>query len=439
MSNRWNAPFLASLVLFGANALALSPAPAAAAGLTPDRGFGRNGRIVLPAYAAGRPQVVHQTATTDVGSLVVLSAIAPRGVKKFSGYHSPHERTKGVRFALASIRPNGTLRRMAGGRFWSPARSVGRNGVLMGVAFDEQGRVLLAYQADTSRNEPVLMRLRRNGSLDRGFGNGGRLRVKWPADELSKYWSFTALAFTPGGRIVLSRTFDGHLQTQILVLKPNGSPDTSFGREGGVELEGANYYGLKMPDSGGFKLHSSTWSAGTGFVSELLALDRSGRPDPSFGTNGKVSLPLVIHSSTTSPEGETLVLWESRTDTYEYDLIVRRLDETGKTIADTSPIYHVPDPGDAGFPDEAGGGFRATEQGFLYWWYAGYEDQGDYESELFYSRRALPEDDTIKSLETRGLGMLFGDVKFTDDGRRMYASGTIGKPLKRVVVKRYRT
>lgn len=432
---------IAPLAALALVVIAMMPPPVAAAGtgLSVDSGFGRNGRIVLPAYAAGRPQVVHATSTTEDGSLVVLSAIAPRGVKEFSGYHSPNERIKGVRFAMASIQPNGTVRRMAGGKRWSPARSVGKNGFLVDVAFDKFGRILLAYRTDANKTDPVLMRLKRDGSLDRAFGNGGRIRVEWPDEALSKHWGFDSFMVSPNGRIVLARSFEGHLDTQVFVLKSDGTPDTAFGDEGGLDLEGANYTNFEATKSGGLKLLSRTWSAATGSVGELLELNRRGRPKSSFGTNGRVSLPLEVLNFASSDTGETLVLWASRTGNYEFDVIVRRIDATGKTIADTSPIYHVPDSGDAGFPDDAGGGFRSTNRGFLYWWSAGYEDQGAYESELFFARRALPEDSTIRSLETKGLGMLFGGVDFTDDGRRMYASGTIGKPLKRVVVKRYRT
>lgn len=158
--------------------------------------------------------------------------------------------TGGYGFKLARLRANGTLDSSFGGD--------GQSGVdfndtvynQVGMARQpSDGKYLItgtisgySYAPDAT-TAVALARVRRNGELDRSFGNGGR--VVTPAGELRanddccETSGGHAVAVQADGKIVVggvaSTTFNGEWMRYLTVLRylPNGDLDTSFG-DGGI-------------------------------------------------------------------------------------------------------------------------------------------------------------------------------------------------------------
>ncbi len=129
-------------------------------------------------------------------------------------------------------RPNGEVIVLSGGALVSygangrPDASFGNNGQL---TRDAIRRVVIGSDHKLyvlwGNTERILERFNLDGTVDDGFGNGGRLRIERPFD------SGVGPAIDVEGRIYL---IDGHTAIRLL---PDGSPDPDFGSGGNGEVE----------------------------------------------------------------------------------------------------------------------------------------------------------------------------------------------------------
>jgi uncharacterized delta-60 repeat protein len=149
-------------------------------------------------------------------------------------------------------------------------------------------RIVLAGW-ELSREHTIVARLRPNGSLDQGFGDGGF--VEQPFQEFGMT-SLTGDAVLQGdGDIVVVGSAEHGFATARLL--PDGSLDQTLGGDGFAQTRfGANLTGLHDPDAAqavavdgsNIVAAGSTDFSHWGVVRYLADGDR----DPSFGTNGKV-------------------------------------------------------------------------------------------------------------------------------------------------------
>lgn len=238
-----------------AAALALLPTVAHAAGGDADASFGRSGSAVVefttePDDFSGAVEVLPQAD----GTLLAV------------GY-------AGDRIALVRMSRDGAV---------DPGTGVTLVGQDKDRAFtatvDEQGRTLL-YGRDLAFNA-VLLRALPDGSLDSGFGSGGR--ATFPTIPLSSVGD----VIVDGEVTYLSGSTSNDVGEPVgfVARVIGGALDSAFG-SGGVLTTGSYAAALLVQGSrllvGGGDASGAT----------VRAFDRTGAPDPSFGESGVRTLP----------------------------------------------------------------------------------------------------------------------------------------------------
>ena len=174
------------------------------------------------------------------------------------------------------------------------------------VAIQPDGKIVVAYGATPSRPVspgPVsfaLARFTANGSLDKTFGDGGKVRRR----SSSSPEDASAVAIQRDGKIVVAgtsaRDFD------VARYTSNGTPDTSFGTDGTVRTDiGSGSNGeanavVIQPDG---KIVVAGSSDGEFAIARYT---RGGELDPSFGTDGKV----LTHFQPSSHDAASAVVLE---------------------------------------------------------------------------------------------------------------------------------
>jgi len=186
--------------------------------------------------------------------------------------------------------------------------SFGTNGVVT-VVSDSSGTAVAAPSAMLVQPDgkilvvdgSEILRFTPGGSLDPGFGNGGR--VATPLDGDVSLGAGAALQ--PDGKIVVAgRIAVGPEQTDVLVMRlnPDGSPDRSFGSNGQVVTDPTGTapaarlgsFGDAVIVQSDGKILVGGWAARCAGRScsvlnaALLRYNSNGSPDPGFGNGGIV-------------------------------------------------------------------------------------------------------------------------------------------------------
>jgi uncharacterized delta-60 repeat protein len=209
---------------------------------------------------------------------------------------------------LVRLRANGSLDRSFGnnGRLDIPAEA---------VAVRPNGKILvLATEPATASGgtDAVLTQLLPDGSPDGSFGPSGEVAV----DLGNRYDEGTAMALLPDGKIMVAGVSGSRIESRFGVvigdavltrLRSDGSLDPSFGVEGRVTVSSASYpSALKLgPDS------TLYLQDGEAFY-RLFRLTADGAPDPTFGLDGAATIPwnwaLEGREKNFFPAGEWAVL-----------------------------------------------------------------------------------------------------------------------------------
>jgi uncharacterized delta-60 repeat protein len=146
----------------------------------------------------------------------------------------------------------------------------------------------------------AMVRVNVDGSLDTGFGSGGKLSLPVGAgiDVAS------SAVVLPDGRIVVAgNSRSGNLDNtdpdfSLVRLNADGTLDTSFGTGGKVVIHatpmGDRIYQVTMQTDGKLLIAGTSGTYGTGFDGEAFVgrLNENGTIDNTFGTNGFTKLPL---------------------------------------------------------------------------------------------------------------------------------------------------
>jgi uncharacterized delta-60 repeat protein len=140
------------------------------------------------------------------------------------------------------------------------------------------------------------VRLRRDGSLDSSFGNGGIATVAIGGSAIAN-----AVSIQPGdGKIVLAGTAlvspmagrPGHNEFAVARLNGNGAIDTSFGTSGTTTLSPpAAAWGMVRQSDGKFVLAGQEEYNGTSAYMAARVLP-DGAVDSGFGNGGIVTVPI---------------------------------------------------------------------------------------------------------------------------------------------------
>jgi uncharacterized delta-60 repeat protein len=121
------------------------------------------------------------------------------------------------------------------------------------------------------------------GDLDPTFGRGGRTLTRFPPGQLGT----SDMAIQPDGRILVS----GGDPFFVARYRPNGSLDPSFSADGRIHTD-FSYGGVLTSDA-----HGGVVVAGEASPQldnrvqwEVLRYDSTGRLDPSFGDDGRITI-----------------------------------------------------------------------------------------------------------------------------------------------------
>jgi uncharacterized delta-60 repeat protein len=210
----------------------------------PDRSFGDGGVVRTRLVANGRIANARAVARQPDGRLVVAAWYVDEESL------IPDPRTMKVGWVVARHRADGTLDPSFGeGGIVRDASPSALNVTSSDVAIQPDGKILVAGSWGTPPREgdlapgdtfAAVIRYRRDGSRDTGFGDGG-------IAGLADVRSGRAVAIQPDGRIVLGAYYEkpvrgrGRFDEAFALgrFRSDGRPDTSFGDGGYVLTRGA--------------------------------------------------------------------------------------------------------------------------------------------------------------------------------------------------------
>ena len=199
-------------------------------------------------------------------------------------------------FALARYSASGTLDPTFGtaGRVRT---GFGSPGEANGVAIQADGQVVAAGRTSAGSYDFALAQYTAEGSLDAGFGSGGKVVTNLGVRDGSKSNDWALAVATQGdGKIVVAGSSDargepaekgGYVKDFALVrYNPDGSLDRSFGSGGKVLTR---FVGNAQAQAVAIQRDGSIVAAGGGAGYFALArYSASGTLDPTFGTAGRV-------------------------------------------------------------------------------------------------------------------------------------------------------
>lgn len=159
------------------------------------------------------------------------------------------------------------------------------------AALQADGKLLVAGRVSQDRGDESdvgVARFNPDGTLDAAFGNGGRVIV-----DISPNWDeASALAVQPDGRIVLAVAYSeaGNFAFGVLRLNPDGSPDAGFGRNGfafrQIGPSADTPAALVLQADGRIVLAGSALDSVTSYDAIVTRFLPDGTPDAGFGTDG---------------------------------------------------------------------------------------------------------------------------------------------------------
>jgi uncharacterized delta-60 repeat protein len=256
-------------------------APAHARAGRLDHSFGHRG-VVTTGFGKRSSATANAVLLTPSGRIVVAG-----GLETASGRSE---------FALARYKSNGQLDRSFGRRGIVTTRFRG-GGSAAALGIDGRGRLVVAGSGGSE--DLLVARYLPNGRLDRSFGSDGRVRTGFAGHESSG----SALVMLSGGGIIVAGGAvlpNGSGAGFLLVrYRPSGLLDRSFGHQGraftplgaGADVAAAHALALWHGKVVAAGLLDNPFSGGGAFALARYDL-ASGKLDPSFGGDGKVTTVL---------------------------------------------------------------------------------------------------------------------------------------------------
>jgi uncharacterized delta-60 repeat protein len=158
-----------------------------------------------------------------------------------------------------------------------------------GIAVQPDGKIVLA--GAEWPGSTVLLRLLPTGQLDPSFGSGGRVTTVLPGIPSAAY----AVALQPDGKIVAAGAAEvaGNVDFFFARYNPDGSPDMSFGGADGIETvpvgnEEDEAEDVAIAPDGRIVASGTAELPASEEAAAVVVLRPDGTPDPSFGGDGSV-------------------------------------------------------------------------------------------------------------------------------------------------------
>jgi uncharacterized delta-60 repeat protein len=239
-----------------------------------DPTFSGDGIVTTP--IAGRPAHVEDLAVQPDGKIVAVGWVGDEVVDDF---------------AIARYLPNGRLDRSFGGDGRLLVAFGAQSSEGKAVAIQPDGRILVAGYVDGPAGyEFAIVRLLRNGRLDRSFGGDGRVRT-----PINGYAVAFAIALQRDGKVLAAGTVFNAAKTDprfgVVRYRPNGSVDTSYGNGGraviGVGTSFATATAAVIQPDGKLVVAGSAVVLPGDNDFALIRLTRRGRLDSRFGDGGR--------------------------------------------------------------------------------------------------------------------------------------------------------
>ncbi len=196
----------------------------------------------------------------------------------------------GPKFALARYNADGSLH-ASFGNGGKVTTDFGGAAFASALALQPDGKIVVAGSAGPGSGNFALVRYNADGSLDAGFGNGGKVTTDFGGAAFA-----SALALQPDGKIVAAGFFHpqppiGNSSFALARYNADGGLDLSFGLGGTVLTDfsgAAEAHALALQPDG--KIVAAGFSVVFNITHFALArYNAEGSLDPSFGSGGKVA------------------------------------------------------------------------------------------------------------------------------------------------------
>lgn len=162
-----------------------------------------------------------------------------------------------------------------------------------GITVQPDGKILLVGRTATPQGTTfAVVRYARDGTLDTGFGSGGKVSTAVGTPNSQAF----AVALQGDGKILVAGTADGGasgIDFALVRYNADGSLDTGFGNGGKVTTAFGNgadsAYALVLQADGKILVGGDTDAGATGLDFALARYNADGSLDTGFGTGGKVT------------------------------------------------------------------------------------------------------------------------------------------------------
>jgi len=170
----------------------------------------------------------------------------------------------------------------------------------------------------TTGSDFFVARFDADGTLDAGFGSGGKVTIDF--DEGLGVDMCSAIALQNDGHIVVAGYTRAESDDDFAVarLNPDGTPDTSFAGTGkttiAFDLGAGNIdqaFAVAVQADGGIVVAGSAQTNSNGNDFAIARLTPNGSPDNTFGTNGKVTVGFDFAESTNKDDTATALAIDS--------------------------------------------------------------------------------------------------------------------------------
>jgi uncharacterized delta-60 repeat protein len=309
-----------------------------------DTGFGDGGAKIIPFDSGGlKRDIAVGLALQADGKIVVAGSIEA----SLGNYD----------FGVTRLNADGSLDTGfgVGGR---SSFGFGNNDGASGVALQPDGKIVVVGYTDFGGTyDFVAARLNANGFSDTGFGNGGAKIIPFDVGG-TKTDSALAVALQTDGKIVLAGNVavaSGNTDFGVARLNANGTLDTGFGVGGKSTFgfapnDGAA--GVAVQPDGKIVVAGSTDPTGTDDM-VVARLKSNGFSDPGFGNGGKQIIPFDLDGPRNDvgltmmlqPDGKIVVAGYAELANATGDFAVARLLGNFGAIGGVAVAHHPPVPG----------------------------------------------------------------------------------------------
>lgn len=192
--------------------------------------------------------------------------------------------TNDVDITLTRLHANGNMDTGYGYQGKSASHVFKEQEEAVAVAVQNDGKAILAFSANYSTT--VLMRILEDGTIDGSFGVFGKLALH----NIQLLSDGGILLYND--KILLAGSDVYTIKLSVVRLTSNGAPDNSFGGDGQANLSVFSSKGYAIGIQNGKIIVAGCANCVNNSDFFVMRLLNDGSPDPTFGSNGQVVVPV---------------------------------------------------------------------------------------------------------------------------------------------------